>query len=134
LTRALFAPVELVGERPGAITLAAPNAAHQARCVEQLATVQRAWLDATGRTIDIDWQAAADVGAAGTTPAAPRPGPSDAPAAAAEPGAGADAGADADEIDESRPALSGAASALDRVAEAFPGATRIDPPAGRPEP
>jgi hypothetical protein len=140
LIRALFAPVEVVGERGGAITMAAPNAAHQARCIDQLATVQQAWLDATGRAVAIEWQAdgAGDTAIAPAASASAPDGESarrpsdraDTRLAIDETGEPGDIG-EVHEVDDSRPALAGAESVLERVAEAFPGATRVDPPAGR---
>ena len=135
LVRALYAPVELVSFRDGVATLSAPNAAHQTRCAEHEPDVRQAWHTACGRQVTIAWDAG---GGAATdppvaTPSAPTattersaPSPGERPAAA---GASGDAGAhdDHDEPDESRPAVTGAVSVLDRVAEAFPGAERIEP-------
>jgi DNA polymerase-3 subunit gamma/tau len=119
LARALFAPVDLVGHDGGVVTLSAPNATHQSKCVEHVADVQRVWREATGREITVAWQNAPTASPA-VTPGGPTP-----PASTdREPELD-----DGDELDDSRPPMTGGESVLQRVAEAFPGAERID--AGR---
>jgi DNA polymerase III subunit gamma/tau len=111
LARALFAPVEVVAAAGDVITLSAPNATHQAKCEQQVAGVERALRDATGRTITVCWASAAST--ADATPVAPRTPQRD-PVD------------DAHQIpDESRPALNGGPSVLERLSEAFPGATLV---------
>ena len=91
------------------LTFAAPNATHLAKCEQHVADVERALRDATGRAITVKWGSA-------DAPAAPAP-----PVAAAPP-------PDDDEQhvpDESQPVLNGGQSVLDRLAEAFPGATVV---------
>ena len=55
----LFAPVEVVAAAGDVVTLSAPNATHQAKCEQQVADVERALRDATGRTIKVRWESAA---------------------------------------------------------------------------
>jgi DNA polymerase III subunit gamma/tau len=113
LTRALFAPVEVVAAAGDVVTLSAPNATHQAKCEQQLADVERALREVTGRTITVRWES---VSGAGPTP----PTPPTPPAPPSEPVAD-----DHDVPDESRPVLSGGPSVLERLSEAFPGATLV---------
>ena len=49
LTRALFAPVEVVAAVGDVVTLSAPNPTHQAKCEQQIADVERALREVTGR-------------------------------------------------------------------------------------
>jgi DNA polymerase-3 subunit gamma/tau len=111
LARALFAPVEVVAAAGDVITLAAPNATHQAKCEQQVADVERALRDATGRTITVRWESGAST--ADATPVAPRAPQSD------------PVDDDHHVPDESRPALNGGPSVLERLSEAFPGATLV---------
>jgi len=118
LARALFAPVDFVSAGEGVVTLSAPNATHRTKCDEHVAAVERAWLDVTGREVRVAWSDGPAEAPAPSRPAAP------APASVPEP--------DHDEIDEldrpdeSRPAIAGGQSVLDRLAEAFPGAERVE--------
>ncbi len=109
LTRALFAPVEVVAAADDVVTLSAPNATHQAKCEQQIADVERTLREVTGRSITVRWESAAGVD---STPVAQ-------PAPAAEPPA------EHHEPDESQPVLTGGPSVLERVSEAFPGATLV---------
>jgi hypothetical protein len=86
--------------------------------------VQRAWKEATGRTVAIDWGGAPSSEATEARPAAaaPRPQPVVAPEY--------DHDDDYDEPDDTRAPIVGAESAFERVAEAFPGAALVDPPSG----
>jgi DNA polymerase-3 subunit gamma/tau len=111
LTRALFAPVEVVAAVGDVVTLSAPNPTHQNKCEQQVADVERAFRDATGRTISVHWESASS--APDPTPVAPRVPPADAP------------DDDHHVPDESRPALNGGPSVLERLSEAFPGATLV---------
>ena len=111
LARALFAPVEVVAAAGDVITLSAPNATHQAKCEQQVAGVERALRDATGRTITVCWASAAST--ADATPVAPRTPQSD------------PVDDEHHVPDESRPALNGGPSVLERLSEAFPGATLV---------
>jgi DNA polymerase III subunit gamma/tau len=109
LTRAVFASVELVAADGDVLTFAAPNPTHQAKCEQHVADVERALRDATGHAITVRWGSA-------EAPAAPAPS-----VAAAPP-------PDDDEHhvpDESKPVLNGGQSVLERLAEAFPGATVV---------
>ena len=109
LTRALFAPVEVVAASGDVVTLSAPNETHQAKCVQQVADVERALRDATGRTIKVRWDSGA--------------GPDTTPVATAQPAS--DPVEEHHEPDDSQPALSGGPSVLERLSEAFPGATLV---------
>jgi DNA polymerase III subunit gamma/tau len=110
LTRALFAPVEVVAAAGDVVTLSAPNPTHQGKCEQQVADVERALRDATGRAITVRWESASS--AADPTPVAP-PAPSDA------------VDDDHHVPDESRPAFNGGPSVLERLSDAFPGATLV---------
>jgi DNA polymerase-3 subunit gamma/tau len=112
LARALFAPVEVVAAAGEVITLSAPNATHQAKCEQQLSDVERALRDATGRTITVRWESGSP--ATDPTPAA---APAPAPTHAVDD--------DHHVPDESRPVLNGGPSVLERLSEAFPGATLV---------
>jgi hypothetical protein len=116
LTKAIFAPVELVSADGDVLTLAAPNPVHQARCEQEMAAVERALRDATGRAITVQWGSASTAADSSTSK---RP---HAPIAADEAASHVD---DLDVPDESRPVLSGGPSVLERLSEAFPGATLV---------
>ena len=60
LTRALFAPVEIVSAVGDVVTLSAPNVTHQAKCEQQIADVERSFRDATGRAVKVRWESTAD--------------------------------------------------------------------------
>jgi DNA polymerase-3 subunit gamma/tau len=113
LARPLFASVEVIGATDDSITLSAPSPAHQAKCAEQVAAVEQALREATGRRVTVRW-------ASGGEPAATAP----APAPVAQPPDDADDHLDAP--DESRPVLSGGPSVLERISEAFPGASVVN--------
>ena len=110
LTRALFAPVEVVAAADDVVTLSAPNPTHQAKCEQQIADVERALREVTGRPVAVRWESVS--GADPTPPSRPAP-----PSAAV-----AD---DHHEPDDSQPVLSGGPSVLERLSEAFPGATLV---------
>ena len=118
LARALFAPVDFVSAGDGVVTLSAPNATHRTKCDEHVAAVERAWLDVTGRSLRVAWSE----GAADLATASPASGP----AAASPPADDHDVIDDLDTPDESRPAIAGGESVLDRLAQAFPGAERVE--------
>ncbi len=117
LARALFAPVEFVGGTADTVTLSAPNPTHRGKCAEHVADVEKAWRDITGRIVRVAWSddsADASSGAIRRPTAAPAPG-------------GPDPVPDElDAPDESRPAIAGGPSVLERLAEAFPGAERVE--------
>jgi DNA polymerase-3 subunit gamma/tau len=110
LTRALFAPVEVVAAADDVVTLSAPNPTHQAKCEQQIAEVERALREITGRPVTVRWESVS--GGDPTPPSRPAP-----PSAAV-----AD---DHHEPDDSQPVLSGGPSVLERLSEAFPGATLV---------
>ena len=58
LTRALFAPVDVVSAADDVVTLSAPNPTHQAKCQQQVADVERALREAVGRPVKVVWAAA----------------------------------------------------------------------------
>ncbi len=128
LAKPLFAAVEFVGHADGIVTFAAPNPTHQQKCAAEAAAVQKAWRETTGRDVTIAWGGhGADSPASSPARPAGRPSaaaPDDAPVPEPSPEPDFDA---FDEIDESRPAITGNESAFDRIAEAFPGAQRIEP-------
>ncbi len=74
LTRALFAPVEVVAAAGDVVTLSAPNPTHQAKCEQQIADVERALREVTGRPVTVRWESVS--GADPTPPSRPAP-PSD---------------------------------------------------------
>lgn len=116
LAKPLYAAVEFVSFADGVVTFSAPNVTHQQKCADEVAAVQRAWRDATGRDVTVVWSDGSGAATAATA-TQPEPAPSSPP----------DDFDAFDEIDESRPALSGSESAFERIAEAFPGAQRIEP-------
>jgi hypothetical protein len=86
LARAIYAATKLVGERDGAVVLAAPNEAHRARCQQHVKDVEAAIKAVVGSDVAvvlvIDGAAAAhddgrDESDAPTRPAAPPPPPDD---------------------------------------------------------
>ena len=108
LTRALFAPVEIVAADGDVVILSAPNATHQAKCEQQVADVERALGEAAGRPIKVRWESASG---ADTTPVVNQPA--------------SEAVEEHHEPDDSQPVLSGGPSVLERLSEAFPGATLV---------
>jgi DNA polymerase III subunit gamma/tau len=107
--RALYTPVDLVGSRGDTVTLAVPNAMHQSKCEEHRTEVEQAWSAATGRSVSIELVVAE------TSSSLPRPTP-------------VDDGDDDDEhvIDPSGGEPARAPSALERLAQAFPGAELVE--------
>ncbi len=110
IVRALFTPVDVLAGTGDAVTMAAPNATHRDKCDQHRAAVEQAWAAATGRQVRVELT----VGGAPPDAAAARP------PAPAEP----DEAIDLDELVDA-PAGS-APSALDRLAEAFPGAELVE--------
>jgi hypothetical protein len=109
LTRAVFAPVEVVGADGDVLTFAAPNPTHQAKCEQHVADVERALRDATGRAVTVKW-GSADAAAPPPPAVATPPPPED----------------DEHHVpDDSKPVLNGGQSVLERLTEAFPGATIV---------
>ena len=93
------------------MTLSAPNVTHQAKCEQQVADVERSFRDATGRAVKVRWETADGEVTPTVAPAQPAP-----------PSEPAD---EHDEPDDSQPALAGGPSVLERVSQAFPGATLV---------
>jgi DNA polymerase-3 subunit gamma/tau len=107
MARAVFTPVDVVATAGDTITLAAPNATHLAKCREHVALVEQACADTLGRPITIELVV------------------KDAPApAASAPPAPPDEDIDLDDLVDA-PAGS-APTALDRLAEAFPGSELVE--------
>ena len=125
LAKALYAAVDFVSGDDGTAVLAAPNAAHRERCQAYAADVEKAWREATGRTVRVSWS---DSSGSDAAPSSARlePAPASHPPPPDEP--------DLDEhheVDESRPAIMGNESVLERLAQAFPGAERVAEPMDR---
>jgi hypothetical protein len=99
--------VDVIAADGDVLTLAAPNPTHQAKCEQHVADVERALRDATGRAVTLRWSSAQ---AAPTPPAAADPPPAD---------------DEHHDPDDSKPVLDGGPSVLERLAEAFPGATLV---------
>ncbi len=109
--RALYTPVDLVGASDDGVTLAVPNATHQAKCEEHRDEVEQAWRAAAGRPITIRLVVRDE------TPAQPAAMPADADV---EPH-------DLSELGELVDAPAGSAqSAVERLAQAFPGAKLVE--------
>jgi len=82
-------------------------------------------VDTAGRTVTITWS---DANASSSDSSASRPAPS---AIAATPPVVEPEFDEIHEVDESRPAIVGNESVLDRLAQAFPGAERVAEPVER---
>jgi DNA polymerase-3 subunit gamma/tau len=111
--RALYTPVDLVGasdDEPDVVTLAVPNATHQAKCEEHRDEVEQAWRAASGRPITIRLVVRDEPGVSSAALPADRD---------VEP----DVGDPADLVDA--PAGS-TQSAVERLAQAFPGAQLVE--------
>jgi DNA polymerase-3 subunit gamma/tau len=109
--RALYTPVDLVGASDDVVTLAVPNATHQAKCEEHRNEVEQAWRAAAGRPITIHLVV--------------RDEPSAHPAST--PADGDVEPHDLSELGELVDAPAGSAqSAVERLAQAFPGAKLVD--------
>ncbi len=103
IVRALFTPVDVVGVDGATVAMVAPNETHRAKCDEHRHAVESAWATVAGRTVSIR------VGAG----APPAPGPT------------AEAHVEAIDLDDLTDAGPGP-TALDRLAQAFPGAEVIE--------
>ena len=110
IVRALFTPVDVLAGTGDTVTMAAPNATHRDKCDQHRAAVEQAWAAATGRQVQVELT----VGGAPPDAAAARP------PAPAEP----DEAIDLDDLVDAPPGS--APSALDRLAEAFPGAELVE--------
>ena len=111
IVRALFTPVDVLAGSGDTVTMAAPNTTHRDKCDQHRAAVEQAWAAATGRQVRVELT----VGGAPPDDAGPAVAP-----APVEPD-------DAIDLDDLVDAPPGAApSALDRLAEAFPGAELVE--------
>ena len=108
MARAVFTPVDVVGAAGETITLAAPNATHLAKCREHLVVVEQACAEALGRTITIEL-VVRDAAPSPVAPAAPT---------------SADEDIDLDDLVDAPPGS--VPTAIDRLAEAFPGSELVE--------
>jgi DNA polymerase-3 subunit gamma/tau len=102
LVRALYTPVDVVDVGGSTVTMATPNETHRTKCEQHRPAVEAEWSAATGRRVEIE------LGVSGE-PVAAAAAPTDEPI-------------DPDELVDAGPGP----SALDRLAQAFPGAEVID--------
>jgi DNA polymerase-3 subunit gamma/tau len=128
LAKALFAAVEFVSAGDDSVVLAAPNATHRERSQAHIAEVENAWRDTTGRTVRISWS---DSAGASAESRPSRPSRPEATSTPERPPINEPEFDELDAVDESRPAITGNQSVLDRLAEAFPGAERVAEPVER---
>jgi DNA polymerase-3 subunit gamma/tau len=105
MARAVFTPVDVVAAVGDTITLAAPNATHLAKCQEHLAVVLQACAEAVGRPVTIELT---------VREGAPVPAP----------GGQVDEDVDLDDLVDAAPGSM--PTALDRLAEAFPGSELVE--------
>jgi DNA polymerase-3 subunit gamma/tau len=109
--RALYTPVDLLGTSDGEVTLGVPNATHRAKCEEHRDEVEQAWRAATGRPVTIRLVVRDE--AAGATPAAETIPP--------------DSDLDPHDLNDLVDAPAGSTqSAVERLAQAFPGAQLVE--------
>jgi DNA polymerase III subunit gamma/tau len=54
MARALYTPVDVVTGDSGSVTIAVPNATHRTKCEQHRAEVEQAWSVATGRSVTIE--------------------------------------------------------------------------------
>jgi DNA polymerase III subunit gamma/tau len=108
LVRALFTPVDVVDVDGATVSMTTPNETHRAKCDEHRGAVETAWKATAGRTVTIQL-------GVGGVPTADDTAP---PAAVPEP-------VDLAELDHLTDAGPGP-TALDRLAQAFPGAEVIE--------
>ena len=111
LVRALYTPVDVVDVSGSTVVMTTPNETHRAKCEQHRPAVQGAWSMATGRPVEIE------LGVSGE-PVTATSAPTDEPT---------DESIDPDELVDAGPGP----SALDRLAQAFPGAEVIDRKSGR---
>ena len=105
MARAVFTPVDVVATAGDSITLAAPNATHLAKCHEHLDVVVQACSEALGRPVTIELTVREATAAA--VPAGP-----------------VDEDVDLDDLLDATPGSM--PTALDRLAEAFPGSELVE--------
>ena len=115
LARALFAPVEFVGGTADTVTLSAPNPTHRGKCPSTSPTSRRRGATSPGASSASPGATTVRRRIAGATSGPPRRGPR----RSTRPD-------ELDAPDESRPAIAGGPSVLERLAEAFPGAERVE--------
>jgi len=125
LVRAVFTPVDILGGDATTVTMAAPNDTHRAKCEQYRAEVEAAWRAETGRDVTIELVVGGRPGGDDSASlATPR---SDSPSTA--PAAGhpaADDDVDLDDLVDAGPGTG--PSALDRIAEVFPGSQLVERP------
>jgi DNA polymerase-3 subunit gamma/tau len=124
IVRALFTPVDVLGGSATTVTMAVPSTTHRDKCVQHRPAVEQAWHDATGQGVSIEFVVGASpgddaLGTGASAPAATGPGP----AGEAAPVAG-DEDIDLDDLVDAAPGS--VPTALDRLAEAFPGAELVE--------
>jgi DNA polymerase-3 subunit gamma/tau len=107
IVRALFTPVDVVGVDGTTVSMTTPNETHRAKCDEHRGAVEASWAATTGRAVTVQLAVA---GATAVDDGARR----------GEPEA-----IDLDELDHLTDAGPGP-TALDRLAQAFPGAEVIE--------
>jgi DNA polymerase III subunit gamma/tau len=117
IVRALYTPVDVLEGSASTITMAAPNATHRDKCAQHRDAVEDAWRQATGRSVTIELV----IGGAPTDDTGPQRVPDAAPSA---PTAPADEDIDLDDLVDAAPGS--VPSAIERLAEAFPGAELIE--------
>ena len=54
MARALYTPVDVIAGDSGSVTIAVPNATHRTKCEQHRAEVEQAWSAATGRSVTIE--------------------------------------------------------------------------------
>jgi DNA polymerase-3 subunit gamma/tau len=117
IVRALYTPVDVLAGSASTITMAAPNATHRDKCAQHRAAVEDAWRQATGRSVSIELV----IGGAPADDTGPHRAPDAAPSPPAAP---ADEDVDLDDLVDAAPGS--VPSAIERLAEAFPGAELIE--------
>ncbi|MGI9030013.1 MAG: DNA polymerase III subunit gamma/tau [Ilumatobacteraceae bacterium] len=116
LVRALFTPVDVVGIDGDRVAMATPNETHRTKCEEHRGAVEAAWAAVAARTVSVQ------LGVGGVPP-------SDAPAPNGPPAPGDPHGRhDLEDLDDLHDLTDAGPvpSALDRLAQAFPGAEVIE--------
>ena len=111
LVRALFGPVDVIAASGPTVTMAAPNEMHHDKCQQHQASVQEAWLAATGRAVIVELAVDGDATGEGVV-ARPAAGPPP------------DEHVDLDDLVDAAPGT--VPTTLDRLAQAFPGAELIE--------
>jgi DNA polymerase-3 subunit gamma/tau len=117
IVRALYTPVDVLEGGASTITMAAPNATHRDKCAQHRTAVEEAWKQATGRSVTIELM----IGGAPADDTGPQPALD---AAASAPAPAADEDIDLDDLVDAAPGS--VPSAIERLAEAFPGAELIE--------